>query len=43
MKKFIYLLFAVGAAISLATCSSDDEDEQSDTGPDFAISELQGT
>ena len=40
----MYLLFAVGAAVSLATCSSDsDGDEQSDTGPDFAISELQGT
>ncbi|MEJ2585159.1 MAG: hypothetical protein P8Z38_08965 [Robiginitalea sp.] len=44
MKKLLYLLIAVGAAVSLATCSSDsDEDEQSDTGPAFAISELQGT
>ena len=44
MKKLLYLLLAVGAAVSLTTCSSDsDEDEQSDTGPDFSISELQGT
>jgi hypothetical protein len=44
MKKLFYLLFAVGAAFSLTMCSSDsDEDEKSDTGPDFAISELQGT
>lgn len=44
MKKFMYLLFAVGAAVSLTACSSDsDGEEQSDTGPDFAISELQGT
>ena len=43
MKKYFYLLFAVVAAFSLATCSSDsDEDVQSDTGPDFSISELQG-
>ena len=44
MKKLFYLLFMVGAAISLSMCSSDsDGDEQTDTGPDFAISELQGT
>ena len=44
MKKLLYLLFALGAAVSLATCSSNsDEDEQSDTGPDFSISELEGT
>lgn len=44
MKKLFYLLFVVGAAFSLSMCSSDsDEDEQSDTGPDFAISELQGS
>jgi hypothetical protein len=44
MKKFLYLVLAVFGAAAIASCSSDsDEDGQSDTGPDFAISELQGT
>lgn len=42
MKKHLLLLLAVFVAFAMISCSSDDDDEISDTGPDFAISELQG-